>query len=191
MEAGKIDLLGNEIIVIQQPLGGRRDAMTAADGLGHDVVGIADDPFVFRQPVQQPLRTGVEIELVDRGQRFAVVSQLLQAKQLGARAVRPRPASAAAEPTPEAGSEATDLLESEPDRHGVTPPTTHPTKVSATETKTSPGIIGKTVEKGKAVRNGQPRNRPSGRAPGRHPPLSALVTTDSFFDPSDGRFDNV
>ncbi len=192
MEAGRIDLLRNEIIVIQQPLGGRRDAMTAADGLGHDVVGIADDPFVFRQPVQQPLRTGVEIE--SRGSRPAPrrgfpVAPGQTARRQGWFGLGQR--NAAAEPTPEAGGEATDLLESEPDRHGVTPPTTHPTKVSATETKTSPGIIGKTVEKGKAVRNGQPRNRPSGCAPGRHPPLSALVTTDSFFDPSDGRFDNV
>ena len=128
--------------------------MTAADGLGHDVVGIADDPFVFRQPVQQPLRTGVEIE--SRGWRPATSPWFPSCS-------RPNSSAqgwfglgqqhAAAEPTPEASGEATDLLESEQDRHGATPPTTHPTTVSATETKTSPGIIGKTVEKGKAVRN--------------------------------------
>ena len=111
---GKIDLLRNEIIVVQQPFGGRRDAMTAADGLGHNVMGIADDSFVFGQPMQQPLRTGVWVELMDSGQRFPVVPQLFQTKQLGAQGrLGPGQRNAAAEPMPETRSEATDLLESE------------------------------------------------------------------------------
>ncbi|MHB8898238.1 MAG: hypothetical protein ACYC6Y_05785 [Thermoguttaceae bacterium] len=114
MNPGEIDLLHNKIVIVQQPFGGRLDAITAADGLGCNAMGIADDSFVLGQPMQQAFRTRVWVKLMVSGQRFRVVSKRLQPKQLGAQGrLGLGQRNAVAEPTPETGGKAIDLLESE------------------------------------------------------------------------------
>ena len=63
MPAGGADLLFDQIKIIQQPLGRRRDPPILLGGLGDQVVGVEENPFVLIEPGQKPIVAGAALPI--------------------------------------------------------------------------------------------------------------------------------
>jgi hypothetical protein len=97
MPAGGADLFFDQIKIIQQPFGRRRDSPILFSCLGDQVVGVKKNPFVLIEPGQQPISAAARCQFMPAGQRLGVALELIDAEQLGAQRllVRGEPGPAA------------------------------------------------------------------------------------------------
>ena len=87
MPPGGADLLFDQVVVVEEPLGGRRDPPAALHRVGDDLVRVAQHALVGPQPRQQPVRLRAPCpgrpHVVPAGQRLGVLLELADAEQLG------------------------------------------------------------------------------------------------------------
>ncbi len=84
MGAGQFDLFLNQVVVVQQPFRGRRDAPPQPDAVGDGLMAAVDAALAFRKLVEQPFMFAQNLRLVPGGEEFRVVFELADAEQFGA-----------------------------------------------------------------------------------------------------------
>jgi hypothetical protein len=82
--AGQFDLLLDEVVVVEQPLAGGRDAVAAPDAFGDDAVAAVDFGGAPGELVEELFRFAQDFDLVVAGEDLGVVFELRDAKQFGA-----------------------------------------------------------------------------------------------------------
>jgi hypothetical protein len=88
----RADLLLNEVEIIEQRLGRRRDAAVVTDGMHDEVVGVEEYLLVLLQSSIERIRAFVRFEdLVPPGEPLTVALELLGAEQLGAQRAARQP----------------------------------------------------------------------------------------------------
>ena len=82
------DLLFDEMVVVEQPLGGGRDGPALVGRLRDAAIGLEQDTLVLPQPDSQRLARGDEgRDRLMGGQAFGVLLQALDAEQLAANGI--------------------------------------------------------------------------------------------------------
>lgn len=81
MSPGRADLLFDEIKIIEQPFGGRRDAMLPLDRLQRQAPRPDQDLFIFGEARKQFFRVSRGTQDMRLRERSAIVLQLLRAEQ--------------------------------------------------------------------------------------------------------------
>ena len=82
--AGDADLLLDQVEVVQQPFGRRRDPALAPGRLGQPLAAVGDDRLVVGQPAEQQIHAGAFAQAVLASQLAAVLFHLLGIEQLRA-----------------------------------------------------------------------------------------------------------
>ncbi len=80
MPPGRADLLFDQVIVVEKPLGRWCDSPPALDPLGDELVRLAQQLFIVRETAKKPIRTAsADADLVPSGQRLCISIQLFDA----------------------------------------------------------------------------------------------------------------
>jgi len=84
VDAGQFDLLLDQVIVVEQPLGGGGDAGAAAHAFGNDLVAAVDFIGASGELMKQLFRLANHFDLVVAGEDLRVVLELVDAEEFGA-----------------------------------------------------------------------------------------------------------
>ncbi|MBK9031671.1 MAG: hypothetical protein IPL61_10130 [Myxococcales bacterium] len=85
VQARGLDLLLDQRVVVDEPLGGRRDPAASGDRVGDQRVGVGERGLVLAEPRQQPVGAAAarDVELVPARHLRRVAGELIDAEQLG------------------------------------------------------------------------------------------------------------
>ena len=86
MSPRRPNLLFDQVIIIKKPLRRGGDALSAADGVGHQLMGFPENLFVFGKSAQQailPAAPLARFDLMPACQRPGVLLQLPNAEKFG------------------------------------------------------------------------------------------------------------
>ncbi|HYL17960.1 MAG TPA: hypothetical protein VEV20_04735 [Burkholderiales bacterium] len=81
MSPGGANLLFDQIEIVKQPLGGRRNPPIRLDHCGQELAGFVEDSFVVRQSGQKTVGRAPRIQLVRSGKPPAVLLHLIGTEQ--------------------------------------------------------------------------------------------------------------
>ena len=81
---GDQDLIVEQVVVVDEPLGGRRDLPAARDRVGDQPIRVGQRLLVVGEPLEQPIFTAPRADRVRAGEHLRVMLELAGAEQLGA-----------------------------------------------------------------------------------------------------------